>query len=972
MGRPKSVGSKTAASQLSNDKQMRISLQNGSMSVKRVHADENVEPLQLPEEPNNNEAHQHNEDGDVEILHEEDGTEIRIISADLPSNNTPDATQAAAEKHVSKKTKVADSTFDNWSKEFVGVERGCNPEGIQVLWCSTCLRATEIGFKPSNGRISPWACRDEGCKTFLRDALKDHWGSGFHVQAADYVMKNDKPAKPITSYIRGMQGADTEALINGLKTVAFIASNNLPLAKFEPVTKDLGKNLWGVKELQEHYMNWRFATQAAEAISDYLTEQLKKDLALSPCLSLEFDELTDNSTASLLIVYVGYIKDGSPRKSFGSCVEMESTKGEAISFAVLGVCEHLGIDIGSVTSISTDGAAAMAGNKNGAQAWIKKQNPYTLHTHCVAHISALASADVYTDSVLRELDDLLSMVFAVFRNSPKMMAQFKDVQEQLDLKPLRMLQFHGVRWLSRYEVLQRLWDRLVPLLQCLETDDRKSSRSENVMKDLLEFGTMAGLRFTMVIIEMLAKFNKFLQNRRLHPVDVMEQLDITIDQIESAFIDHGVTSPSVVKWLNEELEHNADGDYVMWPKILKADDAVPEDEETEQMEYSVPGSKKAKEQWPVCKKELFEIEKSLQLNFMTETAKKIVIALRDRFANVRPFFEACKLLHPREWPRSGEELSNWGREGVSKEWMDTIGKQYGVAKKVKISEAYFTFTPPIDWEVLEKEFPAFMKRAGTSFRREKPHETYELLLNNGLMWSNYPNCNKLVSVIATLATSSVECERGVSMVNAIKTDETNRLGIGALNHRARIRSSYLEYGGELQMYGALDWTNIYNKWRKKDGNIRGRTYAPPVQEHSEELLQQHSAPEKSASTELDPQRKVKVVYRHADAAVDENAAGGSRNLERQLTMEGALIAEAIMKGMEAHSDRTTRSAANGGAAQITALTKAVEGLQKQMAWMQNQQCLHPYWAAMQLQIQAAATINAQRPQQLPVQNRTLS
>ena len=120
MGRPKCAGSKTAASQRSNDKQMRISLQGGSMSVKRVYPDENEEPLELPEEPNNNEAHDHHDQpevGEVEIIREDDGTEIRIISANLPSNNNSDGTQTAPEKHVSKKTKVTDSTFERWSED---------------------------------------------------------------------------------------------------------------------------------------------------------------------------------------------------------------------------------------------------------------------------------------------------------------------------------------------------------------------------------------------------------------------------------------------------------------------------------------------------------------------------------------------------------------------------------------------------------------------------------------------------------------------------------------------------------------------------------------------------------------------------------------------------------------------------------------------------------------------------------------
>jgi hypothetical protein len=66
---------------------------------------------------------------------------------------------------------LPDSTFERWSKDFIGVVHDCNPEGVHVLWCSTCLRAIEIGFKHSSGKISPWACRDEGCETHKKDAL---------------------------------------------------------------------------------------------------------------------------------------------------------------------------------------------------------------------------------------------------------------------------------------------------------------------------------------------------------------------------------------------------------------------------------------------------------------------------------------------------------------------------------------------------------------------------------------------------------------------------------------------------------------------------------------------------------------------------------------------------------------------------------------------------------------------------------
>jgi hypothetical protein len=826
---------------------------------------------------------------------------------------------------------VEASTLEKWKSCFKGFEVVCRRvEKDEVLVCSLCCRALSLGYRKGEGlQMSPWAVPSVGCQTFKRDALKDHWKSTFHIEATGHLCRYDeKQTKGINDYIENMLEEDALAVVNGLKVVAFQAAEMVPIHKFTSFINNLGKKLWKVPNLQESYTNWRFAWQAVEALSSHLTQKLRRDLAQSPCYTVQFDELTDCTTKALLIVYVGYIKQGRPATSFGLCREMESTTGEAIAAAVKSVCHHLGIKFSSLTSFATDGASAMSGSRCGAQAFLKKLNPYALHSHCVAHISALASADMFLQGELKDLDVLLSLIFAVFTRSAKMSALLQDIQEELELKPLKMLQFHSIRWLSRHKVLNRVLERLVPLLICLESDERKDSKAMEIVMRLLDFRTMGLLRYSLAVVEKLASFNRFLQNRNLHPADIKDRLDVTICELKADFIADGVRSPSIVRWLEEELELEADGDDVMWPKT-----------------GSVEQADTANRMWPVCRKSELEGEKFMLLLTMMDTTKKIVESLKRRFSNLLPLFEACKFMDPRQWPTSDKDLVKWGREGESKDWKEILNKQYGEPKTSQTGSGEYEFTPPINFQKLEEELPRFLLTVCSSHRRACVQDTYSCILMNAGCWERFPNCTKLVAIISTLIASTVECERGVSMVNALKKDETNRLMIGHLNDLARIRATFLEDGA--RAFDNLNWRDVYDEWHKKHPN--GRKYAPDHRQLSEEFWVDHDIGENEDPVSELSQRKVQVLYKKVGMADETEEV-----TTQALSLEAALIADEVVSRLqnELQASIATRNAVvPAQEPQHHPIHQAMLYAQ-QMARMQGPQYLQQYWAAAQLQFQA--------------------
>lgn len=121
------------------------------------------------------------------------------------------------------------------------------------------------------------------------------------------------------------------------------------------------------------------------------------------------------------------------------------------------------------------------GRKNGRAAKLKDVNPHMISVHCICHKLALSCTDAKDDAnwkFIKEVKTVVTQLWKLFENSPKQLACYLKVQQEL-----KCLQLHeksrkmvarklkkacDTRWLSFNSAIQSLYTDLVAVLQTLK------------------------------------------------------------------------------------------------------------------------------------------------------------------------------------------------------------------------------------------------------------------------------------------------------------------------------------------------------------------------------------------------------------------------------------------------------------------------------------------------------------------------
>ena len=99
------------------------------------------------------------------------------------------------------------------------------------------------------------------------------------------------------------------------------------------------------------------------------------------------DESTDLSVSKKLIVYVKIINNkGQAEVHFVRNVDVPNGTAETVTEVLETVISELvGEESSKLVGIASDGAAVMVGKKTGVVSRLKKDRPWIIAIHCVAH-----------------------------------------------------------------------------------------------------------------------------------------------------------------------------------------------------------------------------------------------------------------------------------------------------------------------------------------------------------------------------------------------------------------------------------------------------------------------------------------------------------------------------------------------------------------------------------------------------------
>ncbi|CAB5381951.1 unnamed protein product [Rhizophagus irregularis] len=158
----------------------------------------------------------------------------------------------------------------------------------------------------------------------------------------------------------------------------------------------------------------------------------------------------------------------------------------------------------------------------------------------------------------------------------------------------------------------------------------------------------------------------------------------------------------------------------------------------------------------------------------------VVLEIQERFPD-RPLLNSMKILDHANWPSNKEELTNYGEEELNmlsefykKEINNICGKWFGYKAIIH-----------------------------SNFRNIKIEKLLPRLFE--FYYNTFPNIIKLLGIIYSIPFSSVDCERGFSKQNLIKTDLRNSLNNETLHY-------WMMVGLEETNLSEFDFTRALQIW----------------------------------------------------------------------------------------------------------------------------------------------------------------
>ena len=226
------------------------------------------------------------------------------------------------------------------------------------------------------------------------------------------------------------------------------------------------------------------------------------------------DESTDISTTQKLIMYVRFVIGGDVCTRFLQIIDLPSGKADDIFEVVMKELKSKHLPLEKLIGMATDGASVMKGERNGVTAKMKRENPFLLSTHCIAHRLALASGKA-ADSVpyLKQYQQSVNTIYKYFHYSPKHSRALEEMQAVLNVAERKFQQVFHTRWLSFNGAVQAILSNYDPLVSALIGDGQSDPIANGILKFITTFLFLATTHLLADILPALSRLSKLFQKQ---------------------------------------------------------------------------------------------------------------------------------------------------------------------------------------------------------------------------------------------------------------------------------------------------------------------------------------------------------------------------------------------------------------------------------------------------------------------------
>ena len=281
--------------------------------------------------------------------------------------------------------------------------------------------------------------------------------------------------------------------------------------------------------------------------------------------SILVDETCDASKREQMAVVIRYVDThGLSNERFVGVLHVEETTSAYLKSKIDFIIAKLGLSLQQVRGQGYDGASNMAGEFNGLQAKIMRENSSAYFVHCFAHklnLVVVAIAKKIFD--VGDFFDMISLLVTVVGSSCKRKDKLRENHREEVRKAIGKgeiatgsglnqelsLQRPGdTRWNSHYTTLlslSKMFPSVIKVLEYVEeegSDATKQRQASGLLKYFQSFDSTFFLHMMMIILALTNGLSKTFQRKDMDIVNAISDVESAKQELDKLRSQHGWNS----------------------------------------------------------------------------------------------------------------------------------------------------------------------------------------------------------------------------------------------------------------------------------------------------------------------------------------------------------------------------------------------------------------------------------------------
>ena len=412
------------------------------------------------------------------------------------------------------------------------------------MYCLICKK-----YKCTNQQNKSDIFNEKPSVRYKTTAINEHAQSQKHSAAISCEMMNR--VSVFQKELDERQKVNDDILYKVFYSIYWLAKEGIANRKAAGLFTLLEK--LGVSDLK--YFDHRSPASVREMFSTLgcaLKEKVVKRAKTAGCFGLLVDDVSDISVMEQMITFIQFYDEDSSEVtveflSVDNLLEKnDSANATAMFETITSNLQACALSTKKLIGLATDGASVMVGRRNGLAAKLKEVNHRLVSVHYICHNLALACTDAKDDANLKfikEVETVVTQLWKLFENSPKRLACYLKVQQQMKNLKLsnestkmvtkKFKKACDTRWLSFSSTVQSLYTDLVAVVQPLKQlkQDPNQPAAYGLLKKINKVKFIGVVYIFKWILPILATLSKSFQKGAINYASIKPSIDHSKDKL---------------------------------------------------------------------------------------------------------------------------------------------------------------------------------------------------------------------------------------------------------------------------------------------------------------------------------------------------------------------------------------------------------------------------------------------------------